>query len=254
VIHISHRSLAGVLVDIRQLEMLLAVVEHGGYLQAGNHLHLSHSAIHRQIHMLEEEFSERIFVKQGRRVRPSEPGELVIESARAIVQEMAKAKKRIRDLKTMETGQLKIGTGTTTLTFFLPPVLEEFKLAYPKIEIRIVTNTGDHMIQKLAAGDLDLGLVNQGPKDSLPEKNIHYEPLFEEEYVIAVPRGHALSRKRTITWQELSGTPFILFPPGTRIRRLIDSHFRKAGVDPVVAMELENEEAIQKMIEINLVS
>jgi DNA-binding transcriptional LysR family regulator len=238
--------------DLRQLEMLLAVVEHGGYLQAGAHFHISHSAIHRQVRLLEQEFGERLFVKYGKRVRPSEPGELVIESARAVIRELANVKKQIRDLQTLQSGQLNIGTGTTTLTFFLPPVLEEFKLKCPKIAIHIVTNTADHLMQELAAGNLDLGIVNEAPKGSPPERNVNYEPLFEEEYVVAVGRGHALSKRRTVFWPDLKDVPFILFPPGTRIRRLIDSNLRSAGIEPMIAMELENEEAIEKMIEINL--
>lgn len=238
--------------DVRQLEMFLAVVEQGGYLQAGSQLHVSHSAIHRQIRLLEEELGEKVLVKRGKSVHPNESGELLIETARTVHQEIARLGKQIRDLRTLQSGQLRIGTGTTALTFFLPPVLERFHRQYPKIDIYIVTGTADNLIRLVSTGDLDLGIVSESPEGPSLEKYIHYEPLFDEEFVVAVPRRHTLSRRKSVTWIELKSLPFISFPKESRIRRLIDARFRRAGIEPKIIMELENEEAIEKMIEINL--
>lgn len=70
--------------DLQQLTMLLAVVEAGGYTQAGKALNISHSAIHRQVRLLEEEIKEQTLVRVGRRVEPTEAGRILINLAKRI--------------------------------------------------------------------------------------------------------------------------------------------------------------------------
>lgn len=238
--------------DLRQLEMFLAVVERGSYLQAGSQLHVSHSAIHRQIRLLEEELGEKVLVKRGKNVRPNEAGVLLTETAHTVHREIAQLRKQIRDLRALQSGQLRIGTGTTTLTFFLPPVLERFHQQYPEVDIHVVTGTADHLIRQLNAGDLDLGIVSEPPEGPSSEKHLHYDPMYEEEFALAVTRRHPLFHRKSVAWTELQDLPFIAFTRESRVRHLIDARFRQVGVEPRIVMELENEEAIEKMIEINL--
>ena len=238
--------------EIRQLEMLLAVVEMHGYVQAGKHLHISHSAIHRQIRMLEQELGERIFVRTGRTVRLTETGHRLTDLARRIKLEISSVEMQIKDMQTLVSGRLRIGTGTTTLVFFLLPVIERFRAEYPGVDIHLVTGTADQLIRELQAGNLDLGLVSEPPEGFPLEQNVRYQRLFTEEFVVAVSKLHPLARQKVIQWSELAKVSLILFTRASRIRRLIDSHFQKAGVEPRVLAELENEEAIEKMIEINL--
>lgn len=232
--------------------MLLAVAEMHGYVRAGEHLHISHSAIHRQIRMLEQELGDRVFVRTGRTVQLTETGHRLIDLARTIKREISNVELQIKDMQVLVGGRLRIGTGTTTLVFFLPPVIERFRAQYPGVDIHLVTGTADQLIQELQAGNLDLGLVSESPEGFPPERNVRYQRLFTEEFVVAVGKLHPLARRKAIQWSELAQVPLILFTRASRVRRLIDSHFQKALVEPQVLIELENEEAIGKMIEINL--
>jgi DNA-binding transcriptional LysR family regulator len=238
--------------EIRQLEMILTVVEKKGYVHAGEHLHLSHSAIHRQIRLIEEELGEKVFVRSGRTVRLTETGKLLVDLAMRVKNEVDAVLRQIKDVDQLASGQLRVGTGTTTLLFFLPPVLEAFRRRHPGLEMQIVTGTADGLIEEIQAGNLDLGLVSEPREGFTKEKNLHYERLYSEEFVLAVSRKHPLAKRKQIPWSELRDFPIITFPRTARIRRLIDAHFTKARVMPRIAMELENEEAIEKMIEITL--
>jgi len=238
--------------EIRQLEMLLTVVEKKGYVNAGEHLHLSHSAIHRQVRLIEEELGEKVFVRSGRTVRLTETGKLLVDLAVRVKQEVDAALRQIKDIDQLISGRLRIGTGTTTLLFFLPPVLEAFQRKHPGIEMQIVTGTADRLVEEIQAGNLDVGLVSEPREGWTTEKNLHYERLYGEEFILAVSRKHRFAKRKQIAWGELRDVPVISFPRTTRVRHLIDAHFEKARVAPKIAMELENEEAIEKLIEISL--
>ncbi len=238
--------------EIRQLEMLLTVVEKKGYVNAGQHLHLSHSAIHRQIRLIEEEIGEKVFVRSGRTMRLTETGKLLVDLAVRVKHEVHAALRQIKDMDQLVSGRLRIGTGTTTLLFFLPPVLEAFRRKYPGLEMQIITGGADSVIQEIQAGNLDLGLVSEPREGWNKERGLHYERLYGEEFILAVSRKHRLAKRKQIPWSELRDVPLISFPKTTRVRHLIDAHFEKGRVVPKIAMELENEEAIEKMIEISL--
>ncbi len=232
--------------------MLFAVVEKKGYVKAGEHLHLSHSAIHRQIRLIEEELGEKVFLRSGRTMRLTETGKLLVDLAARVKNEVDGALQKIKEIDQLIGGRLRIGTGTTTLLFFLPPVLEAFRQKYPGLEMQVVTGTADHLIQEIQAGNLDVGLVSEPREGWKKEKNFHYERLYAEEFILAVSKKNRLAKRKHISWSELRDVPLISFPRTTRVWHLIDGHFQKARVVPKIVMELENEEAIEKMIEISL--
>lgn len=236
--------------DIPQLNMLLAVAEKGGYVQAGAHLHVSHSAIHRQIHTLEVEIDEKIFVRTGRTVQLTQVGKLLVELARTVKREISELESQIRDMTLLVSGQLRIGTGTTALMFFLPDVMERFRAKYPGVTLHIMTGNAEQVIHELRAGDLDVGIISEPSQGLLPEGDLRYEHLYSERFTVAVNSGHSFCKRKAASISELAGVPFIFFTRGSRIRYLTDRLFESAGVKPNVIMELENEEAIVKMVQL----
>src|SRR5581483_5488328 len=142
--------------------------------------------------------------------------------------------------------------GTTSLIFFLPPVIRSFRKKYPNFDVHVATGTADNLIQDLLAGHLDLGLINEPINEWAGEKHLCHQRLYAEEFVLAVSRRHHFGRRHRIDWSDLKGVPIVSFPRATNIRRLIDAYFERACVVAEIAMELENEEAIEKMIDISM--
>lgn len=237
--------------NIRHLEMLLAVVERGGYKAAGDHLHLSHSAVHRQVKLLEEDLGERVLVRQGRRVHLTPCGELLVETARRIQEELARAKARISESASLDAGHLRIGTGTGILNYFLPSVLEQFQTRYPRVEVTVITGTGRYVLQEIRNGTIDLGLIYSSATPP-PDGGPHHEYLYEDEFVLGVGKKHPLAAMRSVKLADALKYPFIHYPPPSHLRQFLDHLFHRASVHPRIVMELENEEAMEKMIGINM--
>ena len=135
--------------ELRQLEMLLAVVESGSYAAAGERLHISHSAIHRQVRLLEHELDDRLLVRQRAHVQLTATGQIVVEHARRIRQDIANLRRQIEEIAQLHTGRLTVGTGSTMLQFFLPPVIKRFRKEFRGVDVHLMTGTAHEVIEEL---------------------------------------------------------------------------------------------------------
>jgi DNA-binding transcriptional LysR family regulator len=239
-------------VDLRQLEMLLAVVDAGSYAKAGEDLRVSHSAIHRQVRLLEHEVGDRILVRSGRHVELTDTGEILLQLGRRLRLEVASAERQIKERTQLISGHLRIGTGTMMLVFFLPPVLDQFRKEYPGIEVQVRTGSSDFVLEGIQKGELDAGVVLASSEVRPPAGALTYEVLYQAEFVLAVSKKHPLANKKTVSLKKLIDHPFIMHPKTANVRRVLDRIFAEAGLTPKISMELENEEAMETMIEINM--
>jgi len=231
--------------------MLLAVAEEGGYASAGLRLHVSHSAIHRQVRLLEEELNEKLVLRKGRSIRITEAGRVLVDLMRRVRQDISVSLRQIRELTDAEAGEIRVGTGTTILVFFLAKVLERFRERHPRVIVHLTTGTSDQILAGLEAGTLDVGVVFS-PGELAGKRNLDFELLYREEFVLAVGHRHPLAKRRIASLKDLQRAPFITYSRGSYLRRMIDDLFERAGVHPQSTMELENEEAIGRMIEANM--
>ena len=120
------------------------------------------------------------------------------------------------------------------------------------MHFHLVTGVADDLIENVLKGELDLAILFN-PADlsrPIPELEIHI--LYREEFDWAVGKRHPLASQRQVTLQQLAAYPLITLPPQSHLRRASDRLFFANGLIPTVITELENEEAIDKLIEINM--
>ena len=236
--------------DIRQLQMFKAVAEFGGFTNAAARLYVSHSAISRQIKLLEDELQAMLFVRKGRHVYLTEAGKALVSYADCIFQQITEAKQAVSAATQEQQGQLHIGTATNILKFFLLPVLESFRKSFPKVSVLTTTGNADRIIEEIRSGAINVGVV------SIPvgAHGLTLSPLYQEEFVVVVPSRSALGRRtsRSLKIEELQGIPMITYPQGSAVRRILDSLFAQRGITPNIRLELENEEAVEEAVADNL--
>ena len=230
--------------DFRQLQMFKTVAELGGFTKAGIKLFVSHSAISRQIKLLEDELHSQLLVRAGRQVTLTEAGQVLLPYAEAILNQVADASQHVLDVSQSPLRRVRIGTSTTTLSFFLPPVLEKFKSCYPGLYLLITTGLADAILEEIRAGTIDIGLVAM----PFEKRGLSVQSLYLEEFVVAVGKRHPLAKKRSVRPHELEKLPLILSPKGSGLRRTLDNFFHEGGLSPLVHLELENEEAMERAV------
>jgi DNA-binding transcriptional LysR family regulator len=213
---------------------------------------VSHSAIHRQVRILEQELDCRLLARSGRRVEPTESGRLLADLNLRIRQEISEAQRQLNDLNNLRRGYLRIGTSSSILVSFLPAVLQRFSDKFPGVRLHLVTGIADDLVEDVMEGKLDLGILFNPADFPRPLAELNCRILYQEEFEWAVARDHPLAGRHQIALSELAACPLIAPPPRSHIRRACDRLFSAHGLVPIIATEVENEEAIDKLIEMNL--
>jgi DNA-binding transcriptional LysR family regulator len=230
--------------DIRQLEMFLAVAEEGGFTRAGERLHVSQSAISRQIGLLERELGGRLFNRHGRRVSLTHPGEILIKTAYNLFREMQQVVEQLSDVHELRRGRLRMAGGMSVCMYVLPRLLKRYRRLHPDVDVRVSSGSSEEILRKLRGHEMDLALL------TLPviEKDLEVIPVLKEEMVVVTAPRHPLARKRVVDAREIGKFPLILYESGSRTRETIENFLRGENVPPDVAMETENAEIIKAMV------
>jgi DNA-binding transcriptional LysR family regulator len=179
-------------------------------------------------------------------------GREIHQLARRVLHDVSNVTLRLRESRGMQSGRVHLGTGTSMLLTFLPRVLELFRSRYPNVEVQMMTGTATDVLSAIAAGTLDLGIVFTAPVPALDTTGMDLEPLYQEQFVLIVPPSSTLLNQPRVSVHDLSNAAMITFSPHSRIRQFIDSQLTACGIRARVVMELENEEAIKRMVSIGV--
>jgi DNA-binding transcriptional LysR family regulator len=234
--------------DLRQLEIIRAIADAGSFTGAGERLHVSQSAISRQILLLEEELNEAVFLRVGRRIRITPAGEALLQLSHRIFQDLRDTVGLIGDSRQALRGPVRLVGGMTVGLYVFPTLLREFRRLHPQAEIKIWAGATDKCIAAVRTGTADLGLLTL-PIDA---PDLVTVPSIEEELLVVTSPTHSLARKKRIVATDLRKQNFVLFESGSNTRRVIDDFFARENVAPQVVMETENVEIIKALVRTNL--
>ncbi|MGE0866281.1 MAG: LysR family transcriptional regulator [Vicinamibacterales bacterium] len=230
--------------DLRQLEIIRAIAETGSFTAAGHKLHVSQSAISRQILLLEDELKEPVFLRVGRRIRITPAGEALLQLSHRVFQDLKDTTAGITDSQESLRGTVRLLGGMTVCLYVYPALLTELKRQHPEIELKLMSGSSEQCLARLRSGAGDLALL------TLPveQPDLVTVPVLQEELLVVTAAKHPLSRKKKVLPQDLVRQPFVLFEPGSNTRRSIDEFFVSARIEPQIVMETENVEIIKALV------
>jgi DNA-binding transcriptional LysR family regulator len=231
-------------VDLRQLEIIRAIAETGSFTAAGEKLHVSQSAISRQILLLEEELGETVFHRIGRRIRITPAGEALLQLSHRVFQHLQETVTQISEKQESLRGTLRLVGGMTVCLYVFPTLLSEVRRVHPNLDLKVTVGSTERSIAMLRSGAGDLGLFTL-PIDSSDMVSV---PVLEEELLVTTYPNHPLAMKRRIAPTDLTKQPFILFETGSITRRLVDEFFTRERIEAEIVMETENVEIIKAMV------
>ena len=184
--------------DTALLRCFVTVAETASMTAAANALHLTQGAISQQIKRLEEAFDCALFERDRRGMRLTNPGERLLGKARRL---LALNDEIWAELTTPAfTGEVKLGLPFDLVTTHLPPVLRTFAQAFPQVDISLVCLTSPMLAQALAAGEIDLAVVEE------PVGRSAGECLSIERLVWVGCKGGEAHRKRPLPISIVSDT------------------------------------------------
>jgi LysR family transcriptional regulator for metE and metH len=231
--------------EIRHLRLVAAIAETGSVTRAGNRLHLTQSALSHQLRDAEEQLGAPLFERKNRQMALTAAGERLLQSARAVLEELERAEKEIREGNGTDAakGVLRLSTECCTVYHWLPARLKLFQRKFPAVEFQLEIEATDNPFEALLEGKLDLAIVCTPIRD----RRIRYTPLFEDEMVVIVPPEHRLAGKSYVAAADLADETLFLIPPKEDSLVLMNV-LAPAGVSPRRVQQVTLTEAIIEMV------
>ena len=230
--------------DLRQLEIIRAIADTGSFTGAGEKLHVSQSAISRQILLLEDELGEAVFHRIGRRIRITPAGESLLQLSHRVFQDLQDTVSAISEKQESLGGTMRLVGGMTVCLYVFPALLAEVRRIHPNLDLKITVGSAERSIAMLRSGAGDLGLLTLPVEAS----DLVAVPVLEEELLLVTYPTHPFAKKKQVIPSDLNKQAFILFETGSITRRLVEEFFTRERIEAAIVMETENVEIIKAMV------
>jgi LysR family hydrogen peroxide-inducible transcriptional activator len=219
--------------ELQQLRYFCAVAATGSFSRAAEQTHVSQPSLSQQIRKLEDELGARLFDRLGRSVRLTDLGKAFLPRARTVLRELEAAKGDVVEKKDSAGGPVVVGVIPTVAPYLLPPLLESYTKKFPESHLTVVEEITPVLLERLRAGTIDVAVL------ALPVRGHEFEAteILTEPLFAALPRKHALARRRRIALRDLRNEPFLLLRDGHCFRDTAVAACDRARLNPQVVFE-----------------
>lgn len=224
--------------NLRQLEILRALVRHRTTVAAAEELALSQPAVSNALKIMESQAGFALFQRINNRLFPTAEALDLCKESEAIFALHAKLAGRVKDLRETRSGRLAV-FATPPLAYSIVPVaLKRFLHTRPEVRVFLDVRRYEGIIDGVSSGVAELGLA----LGATPQPGLAQEVVHEGEMVFACAPDHPLAGRPAITPQDLAGVPFIGLERGTRLGEAVRRSFAIAGApfEPTVEVRYCN--------------
>lgn len=231
--------------DLRKLEIFYWVAELKSFSQAAELLSLRQPTVSAHVQELEEDSAGKLLYRIHGRVSLTPLGELLMERAKTLLAFKREMRAAVEQFHGTLSGELWVGGSNIPGEYLLPPKLGAFTTKFPAVKpiLRIRDSAG--IIDDVLDGKVELGFV--GSKSSDPR--LAFKKLWDDEMVLAVPKGHPWSRRESIQLAELRSEKFIAREHGSgtleSFVHLLAKGRRSLDTLLNISMELGSTEAVK---------
>lgn len=219
--------------DLRQLNALVAVADHGSFSAAARALHTVQSNVSAHIARLERELDTTVIDRATGRL--TDEGEVVVARARRINVELEAITSDVASLHHEVAGTVRVGMIGTTARWLAPALMEAMRARFPGVHLVVTDATTSSLMPQLSNGRLELAVVNLPVADP----DVRTERLFSEDTILLTPGDHPLADRDSVELAELDGLPLLLEPQGTNFRDVLDAQADAAGITLVAQAEVD---------------
>ena len=192
--------------ELRHVRYFIAVAEYLNFRKAAQWLHIAQPPLSRQIHQLEEELGVSLFARDKRAVELTKAGHAFLEEARRLLVQADYAVEAARQAHRGDTGTVRIGIASG-LGSIVSEVVFEFRKLWPTAELECRDIFSSRQSDMLRKREIDIGFL----RPPLDHAALHCELLYEEEFVVILPKSHRLARRRALRMDDIADEPLIIF-------------------------------------------
>jgi DNA-binding transcriptional LysR family regulator len=234
---------------LKQLRAFCHTVRCGSITGAAEELFLSQSSISLQIKALERELNITLFERRGPHLNLTPEGQILYRLSEPLVNGIDNLQESFAShYGKLESGELNIAAGESTILYILPGLIKSFIEQYPQIEIKLHNVTGRDGMALLRTDKADFAV---GSMLTVPD-DIVYQPMFTYNPVLITSLVHPLAKQKQVSLKEISPHGLILPPHHLSTWRIVDLVFKQHNLSYKVALEAGGWEVIKKYVELNM--
>ncbi|MYV50961.1 LysR family transcriptional regulator [Streptomyces sp. SID3212] len=232
------------MLDVRRMQVLMAVVSSGSVTGAAAHLGYTPSAVSQQVAALEKQAGIALLERVGRGVRPTAAGRLLTEHAATISRNVAEAETALAELRAGRTGRLAIRYFATAGASLVAPAVARFRAEHPGVRIDLRLSDPGDPLAEVTEGRADLALMispQTPPNNSTHLPHVPHVPhllhLRDDAYAAVLPAGHRLADRDVLDLADLADEPWVgSEPPGPCLEPVLTA-CAAAGFTPDFVVE-----------------
>jgi LysR family cys regulon transcriptional activator len=237
--------------NLQQLRYVRETVRQGLNLtEAANVLFTSQPGVSKQIRELEDELGIEIFVRRGKRLlQLTEPGQVVVQVIERLLGELDNLRRVGEEFADQDVGRLTIATTHTQARYALPPVVQEFRRRFPRVNLSLHQGSPTQIAELVIAGQADIAIATEaldryGDLLTLPGYTWHHS--------VVVPEKHPLAATSKLRLEDLAQYPIITYSSAFTGRSHIDHAFAAQGLKMDVVLTAIDADVIKTYVELGL--
>jgi LysR family hydrogen peroxide-inducible transcriptional activator len=200
--------------NLRDLRYFVALADTRHFGKAAERSFVSQPTLSAQIKKLENYLGVQLIERQPRKVTLTETGTKILPLARRIVQESDEIVSLARNEHDPLSGKLKVGLIPTIGPYLLPLVARKLRKQLPRLKVMLYEHQTQPLLEKLRAGDIDLGILAL----PVPLDGLEARSLYDENFTLAVPTNSPLAKRSNVRIDDLKGETLLLLEDGHCLR------------------------------------
>lgn len=192
--------------EFKQLRSFVEVVHRGGFTQAGKTLHISQSAVSKQVAQLEYSLGTPLLERTGSHIRLTAAGRVVLQRAEAMLRLQSELQSELDDMQQLTRGELRLGLPQLGGDTLFAELFAEYRRRYPNVTIQLLEGGTRSIEQAILNGELEVGgsLMPSDPAFA-------WQAFCDEPLDALLPVGHPLAQQPQVRLEALADTPFLMY-------------------------------------------
>ena len=222
-------------IEFRHLRTIRAIHQAGGLARAADLLNITQSALSHQVKGLEDQAGVELFVRRSKPLKLSAAGQKLLKLAEKVLPELEAMEDDFRNLRSGKSGRLHIAIEGHACFEWLFPVLEEFRKAWPEVDVDIRPGLAFDALPALGREEVDL-VVSSDPEDI---QDVTFTPLFDYEPVFVASAAHPLASKPYVVADDFRDELLITYPVDRARLDVFSELLTPAKVEPRAVRQVE---------------
>ena len=231
--------------NAREFEIFLAVSETLSFRRAAEQVHLSQPAVSGLIARLEESLGVRLFDRTTRQVQLTASGQVLREQVLLLRNQSEEAVRAVRNVAELRTGKVVLAALPSLAATVVPAAFARFAQRYPEVKLQVVDTLSGPAFDMVRSGQVEFALTAANPAYA----DLDYTPLASDGFVLLIPLGHALARKKSpLHWADVAALTHISMPLPSSVRQYADAAFLEHRIRFEPHYEVEHLATINAMV------